>query len=380
MEKPVKVPMSRLTDDLIAEILSRVPYKSLCICKCVCPAWRDLIADPAHRKKVVQTLAGFFYRITGEVTAVKYADLSAFPWSSVPKTYPRLPLPTDNNFFSLEDSCDGLFLARIRTGTPAGKFRYMVSNPATNEYTVLPDSGSAGNICLAYLGFDSDVSTQEFHVFEFVLVLREPSLVVRGVNIYSSKTVAWVAMEPKWDIQVTLCWRKPGVFRKGFLHLLIGQFGLAILDAEGLTWRIIPLPVVESVNPCFSGFIGKSAGQLIYIDRGAIEGHGSNALLTISVYVLGAEICQWDVTHLDDKCMRWKLLHKLSNVLRRRCFGSLIGRMNWLHTIWIVMRSTIVYHIHIEPNYWQFMNFFPYVPSLSRLPLDGGIQLATPNQ
>ena len=23
------------------------------------------------------------------------------------------------------------------------------------------------------------------------------------------------------------------------------------------------------------------------------------------------------------------------------------------------MRSTIVYHIHIEPNYWQFMNFFP---------------------
>ncbi|EMS61104.1 hypothetical protein TRIUR3_04982 [Triticum urartu] len=82
MENPVVEPISRLTRDLIAEILSRVPYKSLCICKlthdliaeilcrvpykslcickCVCPAWRGIIADPANRKKMAQTLAGFF--------------------------------------------------------------------------------------------------------------------------------------------------------------------------------------------------------------------------------------------------------------------------------------------------------------------------------
>ncbi|XP_048540533.1 putative F-box protein At3g17490 isoform X2 [Triticum urartu] len=133
-------PMSRLTHDLIAEILSRVPYKSLCICKCVCPTWRGIIADPANRKKMAQTLAGFFYRITADSAdprgfVVNYADLSAFPWASVAETYPLLPLPSDSTdcFVSLEDSCDGLFLTSIRTGTPAaaGTSRYMVSNPAT---------------------------------------------------------------------------------------------------------------------------------------------------------------------------------------------------------------------------------------------------------
>ncbi|KAM3193928.1 hypothetical protein ACQJBY_070529 [Aegilops geniculata] len=262
MEKPVDEPMSRLTHDLMAEILSRMPYKSLCICKCVCPAWRDLIADPAHRKKMAQTLAGFFYRITNEATAVprgfagvEYADMSAFPWSSVPETHPRLPLPPDGTdcFFSLEGSCDGLFLASMRTGTPAGNFRYyMVSNPTTSEYFVLPHSGQhAGSISDAYLGFDSGVSTQEFHVFEFVQDWSPPdhrgkqSMVVTGVRIYSSKTAAWVAMEPKWDIQVSLCFGQPGVFHKGCLHLLADEEnGLAVVDAEGLRWRTVPLPIL----------------------------------------------------------------------------------------------------------------------------------------
>ncbi|KAM3297954.1 hypothetical protein ACQJBY_039754 [Aegilops geniculata] len=197
-------PMSRLTHDLLAEILSRVPYKSLCICKCVCPAWRDLIADPANRKKIVRSLAGFFYHIPADSAesrglAVNYADLSAFPWASVPRTYPSLPLPPDGAdcFFTVKDSCDGLFLTRIGTGTPEPQFRYMVSNPATSEYTLLPHSGYAGNCCGSYLGFDSGVSSEEFHVFQFVEWADEywdpPVPVVAGVR---------VTMGPKWDTKL----------------------------------------------------------------------------------------------------------------------------------------------------------------------------------
>ncbi|KAF8722243.1 hypothetical protein HU200_022551 [Digitaria exilis] len=50
-----------LTDDLIVEILSRLPVKSICRFKCVSRHWRGLISDPAHRKKLPQTLSGFFY-------------------------------------------------------------------------------------------------------------------------------------------------------------------------------------------------------------------------------------------------------------------------------------------------------------------------------
>ncbi|KAF7098276.1 hypothetical protein CFC21_100029 [Triticum aestivum] len=346
--------MSRLTHDLMAEILSRVPYKSLCICKCVCPAWRDLIADPESRKKIVQSLAGFFYHIPADSAeprglAVNYADLSAFPWSSVPRTYPRLPLPPDSAdcSFTLKDSCDGLFLTRIGTGTPELQFRYMVSNPATDEHWVPP--------------------------------------VVTGVNIYSSETGAWVAMEPKWDIQVSLCGGPPGVFHKGCLHLLIHLDGLAILDAQGLNWRTIPVP--NFIDPSFSGFIGKSAGQLFYINSDdSEEGYGSTSFSTISVYVLSSGIYNWDASYLDDGCAHWILLHKLSDVIPKEnfCLGwdlKVIGVHPHANIIFMAdfnnnellaydldhRESTAVHHI--ERTYLAHEQYFPYVPLLSSLRL-----------
>uniref|UniRef100_A0ACD5Z825 Uncharacterized protein n=1 Tax=Avena sativa TaxID=4498 RepID=A0ACD5Z825_AVESA len=163
--------MSRLARDLLAEILSRVPYKSLCICKSVCPAWRDIIADPVYRKKISRSLVRFFYQyhvVAGSTAesadpcgfsvarGVSCVDLSAYPWASVPRTCPRLQLPpdTDSMEFSLRDSCDGLFLTHIPTGTPDDpRTRYVVSNPATGEYALLPHSGYHGDYCSAYLVF-----------------------------------------------------------------------------------------------------------------------------------------------------------------------------------------------------------------------------------
>ncbi|XP_044443985.1 uncharacterized protein [Triticum aestivum] len=316
MENPVEEPMSRLTRDLIAEILSRVPYKSLCICKCVCPAWRDLIADPVYRKKIVHSLTGFFYRITEEAAAfpgVNYADLSAFPWASVPKTHPRLPLPPDSTdrVMSVDDSCDGLFLARISIG--AGNFRYMVSNPATEDWSP-PD----------HRGIQFQVVTQ--------------------VRIYSSKT----------DV-----------------------FGLAIVDAQGLKWRIVPLPANS-----FSGFIGKSHGHLFYVDS-------DTSLTTISVYTLSGEIYNWGVCHQDDDCIYWKL-YKCSNVIPNKESLEVIGVHPHANLIFIAhsnnqvlaydldrQESTVV--CHLGHTYHRFMQFFPYVPLLSCLPLDGGIRLVTPS-
>ncbi|KAF7104173.1 hypothetical protein CFC21_105093 [Triticum aestivum] len=401
-------PMSRLTHDLLAEILSRVPYKSLCICKCVCPAWRAIIADPENRKKIVQSLAGFFYYSWDEATAdcaeprglaVNYADLSAFPWASAPKTSPRLPLPPDSAdcFFTIKDSCDGLFLTRIRTGTPELQFRYIVSNPATSEYTLLPHSGYDGNWCGSYLGFDSDASSEEFHVFQFVEWADEhwdpPIPVVTGVNIYSSETGTWVAMEPKWDIQVSLCGGPLGVFRKGCLHLLIHNDGLAIVDAQGLKWRTIPVP--NFIDPSFSGFIGKSAGQLFYINSDDI--YGSAPFPTISVYVLSTGIYNWDVSHLDDGCTHWILLHKLSNVIPKKnfCLGrglKVVGVHPHANIIFLAdcnSNELLAYDLdHHESTavlrierycLGPYEQYFPYVPLLSCLPLDKRIRLTTPS-
>lgn len=49
-----------LPTDLIVDILSRVPYSSLCRFKCVSRSWLALCSDPDLRKKSPQTLSGFF--------------------------------------------------------------------------------------------------------------------------------------------------------------------------------------------------------------------------------------------------------------------------------------------------------------------------------
>ncbi|XP_039799755.1 F-box protein At1g31080-like [Panicum virgatum] len=47
-----------LPDDLLMEILSRVPVKSLCRFKCVSKTWRELIADPPPPPEAPPDLGG----------------------------------------------------------------------------------------------------------------------------------------------------------------------------------------------------------------------------------------------------------------------------------------------------------------------------------
>ncbi|CAN6357798.1 unnamed protein product [Urochloa humidicola] len=44
-----------LPDELIIEILARLPAKSLCRFSCVSRAWRTLISDPANRRRSITT-------------------------------------------------------------------------------------------------------------------------------------------------------------------------------------------------------------------------------------------------------------------------------------------------------------------------------------
>ena len=52
--------VAELTDDVLVDIISRVPVKLICRCKMVCRRWRDLISHPEHRRRLPQTLEGFF--------------------------------------------------------------------------------------------------------------------------------------------------------------------------------------------------------------------------------------------------------------------------------------------------------------------------------
>ncbi|KAG2551054.1 F-box protein At5g07610-like [Panicum virgatum] len=159
-------PATRLTDDLIVEILSRLPVKSICRFKCVSKHWGGLISHPEHRKRLPQTLAGFFYHTTSDERFPESArHFTNVTGRGTPLIRPSLSFLPGYADIEILDSCSGLLLCRSLTA--AGAVRYVVCNPATKEWAALPESRQAGKICDARLGFDPAISPH-FHVFEFV--------------------------------------------------------------------------------------------------------------------------------------------------------------------------------------------------------------------
>jgi hypothetical protein len=161
-------PMAKLTDDILVDIISRVPYKSTCCCKCVSTRWRDLIAHPDHRKKMPQSLAGFFYE---SYNSDRDPRIARHFTNVSEKTDPLVDTSLSflRKYESIEvlDCCNGLLLCRCWKQTDPKTLDYVVCNPATEKWVTVPVTKWSSKVNSALLGFEPAVSSH-FHVFEFV--------------------------------------------------------------------------------------------------------------------------------------------------------------------------------------------------------------------
>jgi hypothetical protein len=209
-----------LSDDVLADIFSHLPAWSLCCCKCVCRSWRRVIFDSYQRKKLSQTIIGFFGNwwkgnryftsITGERPSLSF-----------------LPSPLKKVLVS--DYCSSLVLCWCAGFD--GLRRYVVCNLETDKWHVLPRS--IRSVGQARLGFEP--TSSHFRVIEFFEV--EGACV--GVKIYSSKTTAWIFTEFEWgEGSIVLCSKSRSVFLNGFMHM-VEYFVIVVVDMEGKTWRTI---------------------------------------------------------------------------------------------------------------------------------------------
>ncbi|KAK3139847.1 hypothetical protein QOZ80_5AG0391470 [Eleusine coracana subsp. coracana] len=114
--------MDKLTDDLLIEIFSRVPYKCLRRFACVSRRWRALIAHPDNRRKLPQTLAGFFYY----TTSPRFADVSGTDPPFFDLSLAFLP-DREREGLDLVDGCNGLLLFRCYRFADAIEFDYLSS-------------------------------------------------------------------------------------------------------------------------------------------------------------------------------------------------------------------------------------------------------------
>ncbi|KAM0888559.1 hypothetical protein ACQ4PT_028272 [Festuca glaucescens] len=380
-----------LTDDLIVEIPSRLPARSVHRFKCVSPSWRDLIAEPAHRKKLPQTIAGFLYntynRINSRFHDFHFASVTA---GAAPPVDPSLPFLPPNQYLHVcqIDTCNGLLLclAYMVPSSSADEetqleSHYVVCNPATERWVDLPahpkvSLGVSGRT-LARLAFDPAASSH-FHVLQFDKTDQEDY--ITGVDIYSSQAGAWNRRESRLDEKFNLYFGLTSVFFHGMLDLLgwlhpmnVDQDNVMVaVDMEGQVWKTIRVPL----GGMSFGTIGLSQGCLHYATTNLVvadknkkkkkkkrkEGDASLATKIASV---------WCMKDYDSK--EWVLKHTISN----DALSSIAGAeytVEAIHpdcdTFFLNLCDTLAsydmqrwkfHHVcHLKKNKaWQFM---PYVP------------------
>ncbi|XP_044361470.1 F-box protein At2g21930-like [Triticum aestivum] len=260
------------TDDLILEILSRLPARSLHRFKCVSLPWRDLIADPANRKKLPQTLAGFLYTsFCGSGYRHHFASVSGGPAPFDP-SLPYLQLNKYKDMAQM-DTCNGLVLYRGCTKKAApwdwaeDDCRFVVCNPAIGKWLELPPKPLAPAIRYSHtaaLAFDPAVSSH-FHVLHF----EEDYLAnyMTGVSIYSSRTGAWSRRDSGMVEKAAPFFRCKCVFVGGMMYVIGeledistgNEYVVVGVDVEGKEWKTIRVPYCSRF--CM---IGLSQGCLHY--------------------------------------------------------------------------------------------------------------------
>ncbi|KAF7098173.1 hypothetical protein CFC21_099935 [Triticum aestivum] len=243
----------RLTDDLLVEILSRVPAKSLCRFKCVSKHWLGLTNDRNYRRKLPQTLTGFYQGNQLVDSGVPFTNVSG----SRHLTHPAF-LPNRRQV-KIMDCCNGLLLcSSYVAGDHGDVFRYIVCNPATEEWAEFPYCGYSGLVANARLCFDPAVSPH-FHVFLLPVV----DICITGVHVYSSETGSWVHKEKRWSGTIDVANDRSTVYLNGYLHfcaIVDGSDGrLAAVDKEGGARTNFRVPDGLDV-----GFIQLSQGCLHY--------------------------------------------------------------------------------------------------------------------
>ncbi|KAF8659004.1 hypothetical protein HU200_058847 [Digitaria exilis] len=294
-----------LTDDVLVDILSRVPVKSLCLCKSVCRRWRDLISDPDHGKKLPQTLAGFFY---GSYDTKRFLTLAGhfISVSGDPVINPSLSFLPKYESIDFVDGCNGLLLCRGWKPTHPVTLDYLVCNPATEKWVVVPDSGWSRKAAryeqyeqtitrlgfdparIARLGFDPAVSTH-FHVFELIpdhvlhmddremdvsnyyrmLLKNNCNGSIQVVATYSSNTGIWSLKEEhfNWNgdggFGMRMAMGSKGVFFNGVLHLASCHGLVLAIDVAGNILRGIPAPM----PPDYDNYIREKFGD-VYLSQG----------------------------------------------------------------------------------------------------------------
>ncbi|KAG8381566.1 hypothetical protein BUALT_Bualt06G0134900 [Buddleja alternifolia] len=252
-------------DDLLNQILLRLPVKSLMRFKLVSKNWQSLITSPCFSLQYNpgrNAAVGLFYPEL-KSTAFVYIHLNVQVTTKPPFT--ELNFAVDPDPIWIHHSCNGLLLCcsfvifdHYRSCERSTIGKCFVYNPTTNCSTKLPRPGIMNgvpmSVCGIYLAFDPANSPSHK-----VVCVRESefSTKLRQIEIYSSESDEWrVSGEPF----VSRANFHNGVYWNGSIHW-INSINAEVLRFNVDEERLGKIPMPGSMWSSF-GYFGESCDHL----------------------------------------------------------------------------------------------------------------------
>ncbi|XP_043702438.1 F-box protein CPR1-like [Telopea speciosissima] len=265
-EEEETIPTKNLPEGIIADILSRLPVKSLVRFKCVCKPWCALIIDPAfvkmHLSRSLASNSNLSLIFRGSY--LYSVDLDAC--EQQPAVELDHPLKTPNYGTAVVGSCNGLLCIY---NTEEDIFLW---NPSTRRHQKLPitpiEFPRAFGICrFIVYGFGYDPTTDDYKLVRVVQFYGDDDYCCDSeVKVYTLSTKSWRRIG---DMPFHLSYKHGhGVLTNFALHWVakremrpdtVSSF-IVSFDLQDEEYREVPLP--DFVDDKFHMNVGVLGGQL----------------------------------------------------------------------------------------------------------------------
>uniref|UniRef100_A0ACD5X831 Uncharacterized protein n=2 Tax=Avena sativa TaxID=4498 RepID=A0ACD5X831_AVESA len=273
MEVNQEMTMPFLTDELVVEILSRLPLKSFCRFKCVCKCWLAFSSDPHHSQKLPRTPTGLLYQKCDYGSAIHIARL---PSSGRDIDTSLSFVPCHGNL-RLMDCSNGLLLCCYEGFTKyfPDISHSIVCNPATEEWVALPPTQPGSDSDYHVMLCFDPLWSQHFYVVKFQKCSSQPGVhPLNETEIFSSPDFTWHS---------SLLKSEDGFHsRSHFIHGVLyvehssDHCVLAMeIDASDTCTQLVKrrtiqlpgLPFRSEMSPCCRGRVAQSSGVLCYAQQ-----------------------------------------------------------------------------------------------------------------